>query len=75
MNNIGFVYYNKGEYEKALANYSKSLKTRIKILGPDSIDVARSLNNIGLVYYTKGEYTKALEHYNKCLEIQTKILG
>ena len=75
MNNIGFVYYNKGEYEKAVENYNKSLKTRIKILGPDSIDVATSLNNIGLVDYNQAEYTKAFEHYKRCLEIETKILG
>ena len=67
MNNIGFMYYNKWEYEKALQNYNKSLKTRLKILGPDSIDVATSLKNFGLVYYNQGEYAKAFEHYDKCL--------
>ncbi len=75
MINIGLVYDNKGEYEKALENYKKCLEIRTKVLGPESIDVATTLNNIGIVYKNKGEYDQALDNYNKCLEIRTKVLG
>jgi tetratricopeptide (TPR) repeat protein len=75
LNNIGSVYYSKGDYNKALENYNKCFEINTKIKGADSIDVAGTLSNIGSVYYSKGDYNKALENYNKCLEINTKIKG
>ena len=69
LNNIGGVYDNKGEYEKALDNYKKCLEIRTRVLGPDSIQVAATLNKIGNVYDNKGEYEEALDNLNKCLEI------
>ncbi len=56
LNNIGSVYDNKGEYEKALETYMKCLEIRAKVLGPESIQVATTFNNIGSVYDNKGEY-------------------
>jgi hypothetical protein len=49
-NNIGRVYTGKGDYDLALDNLNKSLAIRTKVLGPESINVAKSLNNIGNVY-------------------------
>ena len=74
-NNIGVVYKAKGEYDKALEYYQKSLAIRLKQLGPDHPDVATSYNNIGLVYDNKAEYDKALEYYQKSLAIRLKQLG
>jgi len=58
--NIGTVYYDQGNYQKALDNFEKSLAIKIKIQGNDSLDVAVSLTNIGLVYRSQGNYPKAL---------------
>ncbi len=69
MDNIGLVYYNKGDYPKALEYYERCLEIETKIKGKDSIDVAETLNNIGSVYYNKGDYPKALECYERCLYI------
>ena len=41
------VYDNKGEYEKALDYYNKSLKIYIQTLGENHPDVATSFNNMG----------------------------
>ena len=55
LNNIGLVYKGKGDYNKALDHYNKSLEIETKIKGADSIDVADTLNNIGNVYKGKGD--------------------
>jgi hypothetical protein len=44
-------------------------------LGPEAIDVAKTLYNIGLVYDEKGECFKALENYKKSLKIKNKFFG
>ena len=49
-NNIGGVHHNKGEYDKALEHYQKSLAIQLKQLGPEHPVAARSYNNIGLVH-------------------------
>jgi len=44
-NNIGFVYYSQGKYEKVLEFYQKSLDSRIKIYGEEHPDTATSYFN------------------------------
>jgi tetratricopeptide (TPR) repeat protein len=41
-NNIGSMYWSKGDYDRALENFNKSLAIRTKVLGPKSIDVAQT---------------------------------
>jgi len=67
---IGLVYYGKGENDKALEFYQKSLEIRLKSLPPNHPDLASSYLNIGSVYKSKGEYDKAIEFYQKSLEIK-----
>ncbi len=74
-NNIGGVYYYKGNYDNALKYYNKSLNMRLKTLGDEHPDVAASFNNIGLVYHKKGDYDNALKYYQKTLKIELKTLG
>ena len=74
-NNIGSVYNDKGEYDKALEFHNKALTIRKAKLGEEHPDVAGSYNNIGSVYYMKGDYDKALDFYNKDLAIRKSKLG
>ena len=74
-NNIGIVYYYKGDYDRALEYYLKALAIREKVLGTEHSDTATSYNNIGTVYYDKGDYDRALEYFLKALAIQEKVLG
>ena len=72
---LGNVFKNKGEDNKALQYYQKSLQIREKALGLDHHRVAMSLNNIGSVFYDKGKYDNALQHFQKSLAIWEKALG
>ncbi len=52
-NNIGLIYFNKGDKDKALKYYYKSLEIRKDNLPPNHPDIATSYNNIGEVYSKK----------------------
>jgi tetratricopeptide (TPR) repeat protein len=63
LNNLGLVYFQVGEYSKALAVYNQALEhdswtPNTKIY---------TLNYIGLVYAETGEYSKALDNYQQAL--------
>ncbi len=74
-NNLGEIYYYKGEYDKALEYIQKSLDIRLKIFGPEHLLVAMSYINFGNIYNDKGEYDMALEYFHKSLDIIFKSLG
>lgn len=74
-NNIGIVYQNLGDYDKALEYYFKALEITKDVLGEKHRDTAMSYNNIGAVYDDLGDYDKALEYGFKALEIKKDVLG
>ena len=74
-NDIGADHHLKGEFEKALELYQKSLNMRLKLLGSNHPDVASSYANLGALYKDKGEYDKAVEYSLKALAINLKELG
>ena len=55
--------HKKGEWDKALEFYEKSLKIYQKL--GDKQGISSSYNNLGLLYKDKGEWDKALEFYEK----------
>jgi len=65
------VYYNLGQYEKALSYYEEALKIRREI--GDVKGEGGCLNNIGIVYRNLGQYEKALSYYEDSLEIFREI--
>ena len=73
--NIGLVYRNLGEYDKALDYYFKALEIRKDVLGEKHPNTAGTYGNIGVVYHNLEDYDKALEFYNKALEIDKDVLG
>ena len=74
-NNLGLAYDSKGDYDKAIEYYQKSLKIGLKKLGSEHPDVATSYNNLGKAYESKGDYGKAIEYCQKALKIDLKKLG
>jgi tetratricopeptide (TPR) repeat protein len=71
LNNIGIYYHIQGDYEKAIAYYTKSMKIREGI--EDKKGIAGSLNNIGMIYDYQGDYAKAIDYYSQSLKIEEEI--
>jgi tetratricopeptide (TPR) repeat protein len=74
-NSTGNVYRAKGDFERALEYYHKSLRIGIKILGEQDPAVSAFYFNIGVAYYDKGDYERSLEYFLKSLSIDLQTLG
>ncbi|MBI2279297.1 MAG: tetratricopeptide repeat protein [Bacteroidetes bacterium] len=84
-NNVGIIYWNQGNYDKALENHFASIKIREEVLEKakqiknnlhvnySKKGLAASYNNIGLVFETQNKYEKAIENYSLSLKIQDEI--
>jgi serine phosphatase RsbU (regulator of sigma subunit)/Tfp pilus assembly protein PilF len=70
-NNIGFVYWSKGNVDKALYYLNLSLE-HIESQG-DKKGLATGLNNIGSIYNNQGNISKALEYYHKSLLLEEEL--
>ena len=66
-NSIGAIYWNEGNYNKALKNFIAALKI-LEELG-DQKRIAAACNNVGIIHYSQGQYEQALEYYFKSLKI------
>ncbi len=75
LNNLALLYYQIGDYDKALPFYQRSLDIREKVLGPEHPDVATTLNDLAGFYKNIGEYEKAFPLYQRAMEIAEKNLG
>jgi predicted ATPase len=70
-NELGVIYYQTDDFEKAFEYHEKSLQIRMKI--DDKLGISSSYNNIGNVWYSKGYFEKALDYYEKSLHILEAI--
>lgn len=71
LNSLGIIFYDKGDFEKAVSYYSRSLKIRGEI--GDKKGIAATLNNIGIVYQDKGDNAKAIDYYTRSLKTNEEI--
>jgi len=71
VNDLGVLYKDSGEWDKAIEYCQRSLEIKEK-LGNEP-GVAATLNNLGNVYQGKGEWDKAIEYYQRSLEIKEKV--
>ncbi|CAF1155527.1 unnamed protein product [Adineta steineri] len=71
---LGWIKYNRGEYQEALSSNEKALTIRQQLPPSSHPDLGDSYNNIGLVYKNMGDYPKALSYYEKALDIQLQSL-
>ena len=65
------MYYYKGDYDKALDYYGRSLAIQEEI--GDKHGMGMSLGHIGNMHSDKGDYKKAEEYLEKSLAIQKEI--
>ena len=75
MNALANLFYNKGEYDRALPLYEECLAKYKRVLGDDHPDTLTSLNNLALLFKSKGEYDRALSLYEECLAKSKRVLG
>jgi tetratricopeptide (TPR) repeat protein len=71
ISNSGYVYYGKGQVDKAIDYFEKALKIQEEIDAKS--EVANSLSNIGALYSGMGQLEKALDNLLKALKIQQEI--
>ena len=64
LNNLGKLYVDQGQYEKAEPLCKRALATSEKVLGPDHADVAVLLKNMAEVYRKTGRGQEA-ENFDK----------
>jgi tetratricopeptide (TPR) repeat protein len=75
LNNIGRIYYMKGDLDQALRIYSNALSLRRQLFGNDHLDVAAIFYNSGQTLHQKGRLDEAMELYGGFLRIARKRLG
>jgi class 3 adenylate cyclase/Tfp pilus assembly protein PilF len=71
LNNIAYVYSNRGEVNKALELYERSLKIQQQLNNQKGIAIA--YNNLGYIYSNIGDINKALSYHKQSLVIREKI--
>mmetsp|Transcript_19460 Transcript_19460/g.30459 ORF Transcript_19460/g.30459 Transcript_19460/m.30459 type:complete len:143 (-) Transcript_19460:265-693(-) len=64
-----------GKLEDAVAAHNEALAIRIKALGAEHPDVAKSLGKIAMYHREKGEHSCALELELRVVQILEKVFG
>ncbi len=73
-NNIGLVYYSRGEYINALECYNKAFDIFKDVVGEDDPSTAYVYNNIGLLYHSRADFMKQVD-YNDAKQDYDKALS
>jgi len=71
LNCMGIIYFNQGDYDKAIDYCSQGLKIREEM--DDKKGIASSFNNMGMIYFNQGDYDKAVDYYSQSLKIREQI--
>jgi TolB-like protein/tetratricopeptide (TPR) repeat protein len=73
MNNIGIVYWRKGQLDRALEYYlnSQSIYNRLGV--QNTANYAMLMMNIGAVYRSKGQLDRALEYYLNSQSVNDRL--
>jgi tetratricopeptide (TPR) repeat protein len=64
MNNIGVIYYQQGDYKKAIAQYKKALEVR---------PTASFHSNLGSVYFAQKRFDEATTEYLEALRLDPEV--
>jgi tetratricopeptide (TPR) repeat protein len=74
-NNLGNVYFEKGRYDEALAEYQATIAIELEEFGPEHIDVAWSWGNLGRVLLAQGKFAEAAGNFQRAADIAERALG
>ncbi|HEY4119866.1 MAG TPA: serine/threonine-protein kinase [Byssovorax sp.] len=72
---LGSMLRELGKYPEAIAQHEAAIALEEKALGPDALEVARSLRNLANARRDNGEPEAALAAYTRALAIQERALG
>ena len=75
VNNLGFLYDELGDRQKAIGYYEQAMAIDEKVYGKEHPDVAIDLNNLGSAYDALGEKENAIGYYEQALAIDEKVYG
>jgi tetratricopeptide (TPR) repeat protein len=75
MENLGNVLDYQGKFQESLDVLLKSRDLKIRIFGPNSLDVARSLNNIGATLASLDRLSESNAFYRGSLQLKELHLG
>lgn len=73
LNNLGAVYRNLGQLERALSCYQQALQTCDMMVAPYLHGKAAALNNMGVISFYVGQKEHALKFFEQALVIQHTI--
>ena len=65
MANLGNVYFNKGDFDAAIEQYSRAARVK-----PDNAEIHYQL---GVAYFQKGDYANAIKNHLKTVELAPKM--
>ncbi|MBV7326933.1 tetratricopeptide repeat protein [Chloroflexi bacterium TSY] len=71
LNNLGLVYKNKGEWEKAIDYHERSLAIDEQM--GDTHGMGQTLGNLGIVYDLQGKWEKAIDYHERSLAISEQV--
>jgi tetratricopeptide (TPR) repeat protein len=71
LHNFGNLIQARGNYEKALEYYNRSLKIAEELNNRSG--VATCLLQIGVIYQARGDHEKALEYHERALKIEEEL--
>ena len=76
LGNLELLYFNQGQYEKALEYHQKSLDIIEKLFSPGNYpDIATSKSNLGKTYSRLGRHQEALLYFRASLDIRKSMYG
>jgi tetratricopeptide (TPR) repeat protein len=76
INNLGMLYYDKGDYKQSESYYLRALEANELLLGPeDHPDKIPTIGNLGRLYCNKGDYEQAEVFFLRALEASELLLG
>lgn len=67
--------HRRADYATAERLETRALAVRERVLGPDSLDAARSCYHLGVLNHHKGRYDAALTFLKRSLAIREKLFG
>ena len=74
-NVIGYSLCEKGDHERAINLFEKSLKLHERSLGGKDIKTAIIYNNLGCTFHDQGKCDEALHMHKRALKIREETLG